>query len=65
MSGAELQEQLPQWDRVVRRLAGDFLSGRAEVDPREKPNPCELCKLHALCRVRELRRMPQGDDRDE
>jgi len=65
MCGAELQEQLPRWDRVVRKLAADFLDGRAEVDPRAKPSPCDLCRLHALCRVRELRIPPHEEDRDE
>ena len=65
MSGAELQEHLPHWDRVVRKLAGAFMTGHAEVDPREDPSPCDLCKLAVLCRVQEFRRMPHGEDRDE
>jgi probable DNA repair protein len=63
--GQELQEELPRWEAVVRRLAEDFLNGHAEVDPRDNPSPCDLCALHALCRVREMRLPRQGSDRDE
>jgi len=65
LHGSDLREQLPAWDAVVRKLAGDFLNGRAEVDPRQKPDPCSLCKLSALCRVTELRKLPAGEDGDE
>ncbi len=64
VQGAELQQHLPQWRAVVHKLARDFRQGHAEVDPREKPNPCERCKLHALCRVREwkLESLEEADD---
>ena len=65
VQGVELQEHLPQWRAVVHQLARDFREGHAEVDPREKPNPCEQCKLHALCRVRELRLATHGENNDE
>ncbi len=55
--GPALQQLLPQWNDVVHQLAADFLNGRAEVDPREKPSPCDLCKLHALCRIHERKRL--------
>jgi probable DNA repair protein len=64
--GNDLQQELPRWDAVVRRLARDFLNGHAEVDPREKSSPCDRCKLPALCRVKETGKMqPPGEDRDE
>ena len=44
--------QLREWRRVMERLAGDFRSGVAHVDP--KPDACDNCGLRALCRIREL-----------
>jgi len=54
--GASLRELLPRWQAVVRKLAAEFLEGRAEVDPREDPSPCGMCALPALCRVQEIGR---------
>lgn len=65
LRGNALQDQLPIWGTVVRRLAKDFLNGRAEVDPREKPDACKLCKLSALCRVTEIRKTSEGRISDE
>ncbi len=62
--GAELLAMRPEWTRVVNRLAADFLNGRAEVDPREKPSPCDLCALHALCRIHEMRWQPRVESAD-
>lgn len=63
--GNDLQEQLPRWDAVLKKLAGDFLNGRAEVDPDGAIRPCGRCKLHALCRVKEIGKQTPGDARDE
>jgi ATP-dependent helicase/nuclease subunit B len=65
LRGAEFNEQIRSWRKVVSRLAEDFLNGRADVDPREKPLACDLCKLGALCRVRERRTLRAVDDRDD
>lgn len=65
IEGDELNQQLAEWHQVIPKLARDFRNGHAEVDPREKPNPCEHCQLHSLCRVRELRRVEQDEDLDE
>jgi hypothetical protein len=54
----------PEWNRVVHRLAAEFLNGRAEVDPREKPSPCDLCALHALCRIHEMKWQPRAESGD-
>jgi ATP-dependent helicase/nuclease subunit B len=43
--------QLLEWRRVLERLAEDFRSGIAHVDP--KPGACDHCGLRALCRVAE------------
>jgi ATP-dependent helicase/nuclease subunit B len=45
-------EQIEEWRRVLERLAANFASGLAEVDP--KPDACDLCGLRALCRIREF-----------
>jgi ATP-dependent helicase/DNAse subunit B len=64
LCGTELKDLRPVWDNTVRRLAEDFLHGRAEVDPRKKPLPCDLCKLAALCRVTEIK-VPAKEIQDE
>lgn len=57
-------EQLSAWEQYISQLAKDFLSGRAEVDPREYPETCECCGLQPLCRIQE--NPPQsGDDKVE
>jgi len=57
-------EQLSAWQQHISELARGFLFGRAEVDPREYPETCERCGLHALCRIQE--NQPQsGDDNGE
>ena len=65
LRGNELHEHLPSWDAAITKLAGDFLNGCAEVDPDRTIRPCARCKLHALCRVKELGKQAPGDDRDE
>ena len=46
-------EQLSAWMKSIEQLARDFLSGQAEVSPREYPETCERCGLQALCRIHE------------
>jgi probable DNA repair protein len=46
-------EQLIDWKQCIEQLARDFLAGRADVNPRQNPQPCERCDLHALCRIQE------------
>lgn len=48
-------EQLIDWRDYIEQLAKDFLSGRAEVDPRDYPRTCEHCGLESLCRIAENR----------
>ncbi len=45
-------DQIEEWRRVLERLAEDYRSGLADVDP--KPDACDLCGLRALCRIREF-----------
>jgi ATP-dependent helicase/nuclease subunit B len=53
--GADVQERLPEWKRVLEKLAADFLRGHAAVDPNHGKLTCANCKLGPLCRVGELR----------
>ena len=45
-------ELLVQWRQVLERLAADYRTGLAAVDP--KQGACEYCGLRALCRIREF-----------
>lgn len=49
------QQQKQEWHRVLSRLAEDFRSGCAEVDPKYAPRQsgqtCRYCHLQAACRV--------------
>ncbi len=49
----ELSERIGEWRRVLDALGGDFRTGRAEVDPKERFKTCEFCHLPSLCRVAE------------
>lgn len=44
--------QLAVWRSVIERLAGEFIAGRAAVDPLR--TACGTCHLHALCRIDEV-----------
>lgn len=48
-------EKIGEWRNAIEQLARDFLSGRAQVDPREYPKTCERCGLQSLCRIQEHR----------
>lgn len=56
-------EQILEWRDAIEGLAGDFLAGRAEVDPREAPLTCKGCGLQTMCRIQERECAPV-DDRD-
>jgi ATP-dependent helicase/nuclease subunit B len=48
-------EDMLAWREEIEKLADNFLSGCADVNPREYPETCERCELQALCRVQEMR----------
>jgi ATP-dependent helicase/nuclease subunit B len=52
-AGAAWHKQIARWRAQLERLAGDFTSGAAAVDP--APSACRLCHLHTFCRVSEAR----------
>ena len=53
------------WSENIERLARDFLHGRADVDPRDYPDTCKTCDLHAVCRIHENLLMLDDDDEDD
>jgi hypothetical protein len=57
-------EQLSEWKSYIEHLARDFVSGRADVDPREYPGTCERCGLHAVCRIHENRSQSESEDEE-
>jgi len=64
MKNALQAEQLDNWKVYIERLAKDFLSGRADVDPRDYPKTCERCGLQTLCRIQENRIALDEDESD-
>ncbi len=58
-------EQLMEWREEIEKLGREFLSGRADVDPRDPPKTCERCGLHALCRIQEREPAFSEDDDDK
>ncbi|MGH9665803.1 MAG: PD-(D/E)XK nuclease family protein [Bryobacteraceae bacterium] len=63
---ADLQECRVEWREVLTRLGEEFRTGHAAVDPKDPNKTCRICKLHALCRVREMNfAIPSADEGDE
>ena len=55
------QERFEHWEAVLTKLANDFRSGKAIVEP--TTTACRYCDLHALCRIHE--RIENSDDVDQ
>lgn len=58
-------EQMHAWREAIEQLARDFVAGRAEADPRDWPETCDRCGLHALCRIHELRAALDAEEPEE
>jgi probable DNA repair protein len=58
-------EQLIDWRDEIERLAGNFLAGRAEVNPRDYPDTCDRCGLQTLCRIQENRATIRDEDESD
>ena len=56
------EQKVSDWKREIESLVRSFLSGRADVDPREYPETCTRCGLHSLCRIQEHRVAFAADD---
>lgn len=48
------EQQIQQWRDNLTRLAEQFASGYAAVDPKSKQKTCRRCHLMTLCRIHEL-----------
>ncbi len=59
--GARVSELIEDWRRVVEKLANDFRTGQAQVNPKSR-STCEYCGLTALCRVRDVQVAEEADD---
>lgn len=46
-------EELMDWRAYIETMARNFVTGRADVDPRAYPETCKRCGLQALCRIQE------------
>ena len=46
-------DMLQGWQKVLLDLGQQFLSGEAQVDPKQYPKTCEFCDLPGLCRIAE------------
>jgi ATP-dependent helicase/nuclease subunit B len=53
---------LQSWQSVLRDLAQQFLTGEAQVDPKQYPKTCEFCDLPGLCRIAESDPVNTGDE---
>ncbi len=56
-------EKIRLWRSEIEKLARDYLSGRAAVDPRDYPDTCKYCGLQSLCRIQE-HHISLADDED-
>jgi probable DNA repair protein len=45
------EDQVERWRQVLVRLAEQFHSGDARVDPKQYPQTCEYCEQRILCRL--------------
>ena len=54
-----LRIEFPEWREVLERLAADFRSGKAAVDPKEPHQTCRICGLQSLCRISESNRLDE------
>jgi RecB family exonuclease len=52
--GRSWSEQLRIWSLIVTKLAQEFETGRAPVDP--LPGACDFCGIKPICRIEESRR---------
>jgi len=62
-SGVEaLSNRVPRWRMVLEKLAADFRSGKAAVDPKQPHQTCRICGLQGLCRISESNLPDEGAD---
>ena len=52
-----------EWRAILEKLAGEFVSGWAAVDP--KPGACDYCHVASLCRIAERGAVQEEGPGDE
>ena len=62
-TGFEWPELVAHWHAWLAKLAEDFASGSAEVNPKLAADSCRRCHLGALCRV-EAASLVDADEED-
>ena len=55
-------EQVAGWRAELERLAVEFASGHAAVDPKRRGETCRECDLQPLCRIHERDERPPSED---
>lgn len=50
-----ISDRIEEWRLTLEKLAIEFQSGDAQVNPKRYPQTCEYCGLQPLCRIDELR----------
>ncbi len=63
LSAEALKQQQEEWRTTLTRLAEDFVTGVAVVDPKDRRVTCRYCAQSLLCRIREAEGV--GDTSDE
>lgn len=58
----DLDLRREEWSSVLTKLADDFASGRADVDPKSFATTCESCRQRLLCRVDPIALAAGGDE---
>ena len=56
--------QLDQWRSRIEQLGEAFVSGRADVNPKDPAKTCARCHLHAVCRIYENQPLAASLDED-
>jgi ATP-dependent helicase/nuclease subunit B len=56
---------LQGWQHVIADLGRQFLSGEAQVNPKNGHTTCTFCRLPGLCRVAEVTSLNEEEDGDE
>jgi len=65
-AGHQMPETINNWRQVLHHLMADFLSGKADIDPKDGLTTCakSYCELQPLCRVGELSHAQKTDQQE-
>ena len=65
-AGNQMPETINNWRQVLHHLMADFLSGIADIDPKDGLTTCtkSYCELQSLCRVGELSQAQKTDQQE-